>query len=177
MSRSESTAMMPRRPAPSRLRPALLAGTIALGLAAGALGGCNPTVDNHGHRVDKDAVAQIQPGQTTRQEVLRRLGSPSSIAPLEGNVWYYVGLRSQYYAFFKPKVTDQDVLAIRFNANGVVADVRQLSLKDAQQVAHVERTTPTRGGEPGLIRSLYDTLLRGPVTRADPKDRPRGPDF
>jgi outer membrane protein assembly factor BamE (lipoprotein component of BamABCDE complex) len=169
--------MTSRRSSAPRFRPALLAGALALGLGVAGLGGCNPTVDNHGYRVDKDALAQIQPGRTTRQEVLRRLGSPSSIAPLEGNVWYYVGLRSQYYAFFKPTVTDQDVLAIRFNASGVVSDIRQLSLKDAQQIAHVERTTPTRGGEPGLIRSLYDTFLRGPVTRADPKDRPRGPDF
>jgi outer membrane protein assembly factor BamE (lipoprotein component of BamABCDE complex) len=151
----------------------LLAAAAAVFVAA-----CNPIVDNLGNRALKEDVEQIKVGQTTRNEVQRLLGSPSSTAALDDNVWYYISARQEQWAFMKPSITDQQVLMVRFDAGGIVREVKSMDMNDAQSVAHVSRTTPIRGGEPGLLRSLYDTLLRGPITRpTDPKNRPRGPDY
>lgn len=126
-------------------------------------GACSPRVDNHGNVPDKDKVAQIKPGQHTQQQVARLLGSPSTIAAFDNRTWYYISKREETLAFFKPTVRDQQVLVIRFDQSGVVRDVKKYGLKDAKDVSLVARQTPTRSREPGLLRSLYATLLRGPL--------------
>jgi outer membrane protein assembly factor BamE (lipoprotein component of BamABCDE complex) len=148
----------------------------AITLAAGALGACNPIVDNLGNRALKENVEQIQVGRTTKAEVVRLLGSPSNVAAFDQNTWYYISARQVQLAFLRPRTTEQNVLMIRFDATGVVREMKELGLEDAQASTYVGRTTPTRGGEPGLLRSLYDTIMRGPITRRD-KDRRGGPTY
>lgn len=147
--------------------------SLVLALAAGA---CNPITDNLGNRALKENVEQIHVGRTTKNEVVRLLGSPSNVAAFDANTWYYISARQVQYAFLKPRTTDQNVLAIRFDESGVVKEMKQLGLQDAQASTYVDRATPTRGGEPGLVRSLYDTLMRGPVNRAK-TGTSRGPDY
>ncbi len=156
----------------ARLRLAALA---ALALAAGA---CTPIADNLGNRTLKENVEQIQVGRTSKAEVTRLLGSPSNVAAFDNNTWYYISSRQVQYAFLKPRIVDQNVLVIRFDESGAVREMKQLGMKDAQASTYVERTTPTRGGEPGIVRSLYDTLMRGPINRGrtGPQSR-RGPEY
>jgi outer membrane protein assembly factor BamE (lipoprotein component of BamABCDE complex) len=151
----------------------------ALAAALGAsllLGACNPVSDNLGNRALPEDVAQIKVGQTTKNEVQRLLGSPSNTAPLDDNTWYYVSARQVQWAFMKPRTTEQQVIRMRFDEGGVLQEMRTMDLDDSQNVALVTRTTPTRGGEPGVLRSLYDTLLRGPIGKSDDK-KPRGPEY
>jgi outer membrane protein assembly factor BamE (lipoprotein component of BamABCDE complex) len=147
-----------------------VAALLSLALAAAA---CNPIADNLGNRVLKENVEQIQVGRTSRGEVVRLLGSPSNVAAFDQNTWYYVSARQVQYAFLKPRTVEQNVLVIRFDGAGIVREMKQLGMEDAQASTYVGRTTPTRGGEPGILRSLYDTVMRGPVNRT--KTAPRGP--
>jgi outer membrane protein assembly factor BamE (lipoprotein component of BamABCDE complex) len=140
----------------------------ALGAAA-----CNPLTDNLGNRVLKENVDQVQVGRSGKAEVVRLLGSPSNVAAFDPNTWYYISAKQVQYAFLKPRTTEQNVLVIRFDDGGVVREIKRLGLEDSQATTYVDRTTPTRGGEPGLLRSLYDTVMRGPVSRN--KTGPRGP--
>jgi outer membrane protein assembly factor BamE (lipoprotein component of BamABCDE complex) len=159
------------------LRPRAAALVLALGVLAT---GCNPVVDNLGNRTLKENVDQIQVGRTTKIEVQRLLGSPSNVASFDDNTWYYVSARQVQLAFLRPRTTEQSVLSIRFDQGGIVREVKQLGLEDAQATTYVDRTTPTRGGEPGVLRSLYDTLMRGPVGGARNKGSGtprRGPEY
>jgi outer membrane protein assembly factor BamE (lipoprotein component of BamABCDE complex) len=149
----------------------------AITLAVGALGACNPIVDNLGNRALKENVEQIRVGSSTKQEVVRLLGSPSNVAAFDENTWYYISARQMQLAFLKPRTTEQNVLMIRFDASGVVREMKELGLQDAQATTYVDRTTPTRGGEPGLLRSMYDTIMRGPITRRDSRSRRGGPTY
>lgn len=169
------TAMIRRSPLlqiPSP-RPAAFAALLALGVLAA---GCNPVTDNLGNRTLKENVEQIQVGRTTKIEVQRLLGSPSNVAAFDENTWYYISARQIQLAFLKPRTMEQSVLAIRFDQSGVVREMKQLSKDDAQETTYVGRTTPTRGGEPGILRSLYDTLMRGPANRGRSSQR-RGPEY
>ena len=164
----------PLRAARAGLRRSIL---LPLSVTA-ALAACNPITDNLGNRTLKENVDQIQVGRTTKAEVVRLLGSPSNVAAFDANTWYYISARQVEYAFLKPRTTDQNVLKIRFDNSGVVAEMKQLGLEDAQPTTYVARTTPTRGGEPGVIRSLFDTLMRGPINRsANKPNTPRGPEY
>ena len=149
-------------------RPISLA---ALAVAA-TLGACQPIVDNQGQRALKEDVEQIQVGRSTKNDVARLLGSPSSTAPLDANTWYYMSVRREHYAFFEPRVREHQVVMIRFNQGGVVAEIKGADIGDRRSVSLTDRTTPTRGGEPGFLRTLHDTMLRGPVTGREQRTRP-----
>jgi outer membrane protein assembly factor BamE (lipoprotein component of BamABCDE complex) len=145
-------------------------GALALVIAAAA---CNPITDNLGNRTLKENVEQIQVGRTSKAEVARLLGTPSNVAAFDPDTWYYISARQVQYAFLKPRTVDQNVLMIRFDGGGIVREMKELGLKDAQPTTYVARTTPTRGGEPGFLRSIYDTVMRGPVGRQ--RQGTRGP--
>ncbi len=157
----------------SKLPPARFAAALALVLAAA---GCNPITDNLGNRALKENVEQIQVGRSSKNEVVRLLGSPSNVAAFDQDTWYYISAKQVQYAFLKPRTTEQNVLVIHFDGAGIVREMKQLGLEDAQTTSYVDRATPTRGGEPGFVRSLYDTIMRGPVNRG--KSQPsRGPQY
>ena len=145
-------------------------------LALAALGACNPIVDNLGNRTLKESVEQVQVGRSNKLDVVRLLGSPSNIATCDENTWYYISARQIQLAFLKPRTTDQHVLLIRFDGAGVVREMKELGMEDAQTTTYVDRTTPTRGGEPGMLRSLYDTIMRGPVTGSRRRSNRGGPE-
>lgn len=151
---------MSRRNATKRIGSARWAAAAVLVALGGA---CNPITDNLGNRTLKENVDQIQVGRSTKGDVIRLLGSPSNVATFAPNTWYYISARQVEYAFLKPRTTEQNVLQLRFDGSGVVSEMKQLGLGDSQPTTYVARTTPTRGGEPGMIRSLYDTLMRGPL--------------
>ena len=118
------------------------------GLLTGlALIGCVPQVSNHGYRLDEAAFAQIEPGRTTRDQVLQLLGSPSALTTFDGSVWYYVSQRSERLSFYQDNVVNQDVVTITFDDLGTVASIDRHGLERAHEVSFVERETPTSGSE------------------------------
>jgi outer membrane protein assembly factor BamE (lipoprotein component of BamABCDE complex) len=147
---------------------------VAVAAIAGAAAACNPITDNLGNRTLKENVEQIQVGRTSKAEAARLLGTPSNVAAFDPDTWYYISARQVQYAFLKPRTVDQNVLVIRFDGAGLVREMKQLGMEDAQATTYVARTTPTRGGEPGFLRAIYDTIMRGPVGRQR-QGSPRGP--
>jgi outer membrane protein assembly factor BamE (lipoprotein component of BamABCDE complex) len=117
------------------------------------LGACAPRVATLGNAPRKEQLAKIKPGQT-KEQVREVLGSPSSVAMFDKNVWYYISKREESFAFFKPTVKEQKVLIVRFTDDGEVKDVKHLSLADARKVKYVDDETPTLGREDGVLTSL-----------------------
>lgn len=133
------------------------AGAILFGLIATA---CTPTVQTHGYRLDPEMMAQVEPGRTTREDVLQLLGSPSSVATFDQSTWYYITQRTERMSFYQDEVVAQDVVAIGFNDQGTVAEVGALGMDDAREVALVERETPTSGNELSAIEQFIGNIGR-----------------
>lgn len=131
------------------------------GLVGGlALGACVPQVSNHGYRLDEASLAQIQPGRTTRDEVLQLLGSPSALATFDGSVWYYVSQRTERISFYQTEVVNQDVVSVTFDDLGTVAGIDRHGLEQAHEVSFVERETPTSGSELTMLEQFVGNIGR-----------------
>lgn len=142
----------------------------AVFLAACALAACTPPIEPRGNLLDKDTVAEITPGVHTRDNVTQVLGTPSSVASFDKNLWYYIGGRTERVAFFKPEILEQQVVAIKFDEQGTVSEIRQYTLKDGKEVEMVDRETPTRGRELSFMRSFLSSvgLLSRDVLQSEP---------
>ena len=127
---------------------------------AGALVACAPTVDIAGYVPNETMIAEIVPGETTRETVLTVLGSPSSTATFDTDSWYYISRTTETLAFFDATVLDQTVLAVDFDEVGVVTGLRRYALDDARDIVPADGRTPTRGRELGLLEQLIGNIGR-----------------
>ena len=132
-------------------------------LAAGLLAGCAPIVHQQGHVRDAEALAQIEPGKQTREEVARMLGSPSAVGTFDDRRWYYISRRTETEAFYAPELVDQSVTVIDFDENGVVMEVASMSIAEARAIEPVEEESPTRGRELSFFEQIFGNIGR-PVT-------------
>lgn len=128
----------------------LLAAFLALALA-----GCSNPVDQRGNLPTAEQLAQIKPGVTDKATVTRILGSPSTIAAFDDTTWYYISQKTKDIAFFKPELLDQEVIAIDFNQDGVVRDVRHKGFNDRVAVTPNPNATPA----PGREFSFWEQLI------------------
>lgn len=143
-------------------RPSSLTGIglAILLLMSPVLSGCSPTIETHGHSLDEEQLAKIEPGRTSRQEVLQLMGSPSALSTFDDAAWYYVSQRTEKKSFYQEHVVDQEVLTITFDQEGRVAKVDRHGLEQVAAVDPVNRVTPTAGASPSIIKQLIGNIGR-----------------
>jgi outer membrane protein assembly factor BamE (lipoprotein component of BamABCDE complex) len=139
-------------------RPCSTAVAISTMLAAGA---CGSDVVQLGDLPTQNEIAQIHPGKTTKDQVVKILGSPSSVGIFDPNAWYYISKRtSQPVLFLQPSTTDQQVYIVDFNKDGVVSAVDHKGLKDAEDVRPAPGATPAPGRELTFLEQVIGNLGR-----------------
>ncbi|BBK31453.1 Beta-barrel assembly machine subunit BamE [Stella humosa] len=133
----------------------ILAAAVCAGLFGAA---CSPIVQQHGNLIASEKLNEIRPGATTKDEVQRILGTPSTLSTFNDRSWYYVSRRTSQVAFFAPSTESQESVAIDFDTSGVVAGVRQFDLRDSKSVELVARQTPSVGKELGFLEQLIGNI-------------------
>jgi outer membrane protein assembly factor BamE (lipoprotein component of BamABCDE complex) len=138
-----------RRP---RRAAAGIAATVALGLL---LGGCFSETYQRGYIVPDGALEQIPIG-STQEQVLIVLGTPSTVATVSGEAFYYISQRSERPIGFMPqRVVDQRVVAIYFDKGRRVERLANYGLKDGKVFDFVSRTTPTGGKDYAYVNAMF----------------------
>ena len=139
--------------APARrvLRPAVI-------LLATMLAGCAVSEDQRGHLPDPDRLAEIKPGATTKEQVVKILGSPSSASTFDDDVWYYISRKTKQVAFFSPTILDQQVYIVDFDNRGVVRNVDHRSMADGAAITPAPGATPAPGRELTFLEQLVGNL-------------------
>lgn len=135
--------------------------TLACALvAATVLGACTPQARTRGHVAEEAAVATLEVGTSTQDDVLVALGSPSSTNAFGPPIWYYITAHTERTAFFADELIDQQVVAIDFDDAGVVSAIVRYDTEDRWNLALVERETPTFGRELGILQQLIGNIGR-----------------
>ena len=133
-------------------RARIAAAVLALGLL---LGGCFGETYQRGYIVPEGALEQIPIG-STQEQVLIVLGTPSTVATVSGEAFYYISQRSERPVAFMPdSVVDQRVVAVYFDKNRRVERLANYGLKDGKLFDYVSRTTPTGGKEVNYLGAMF----------------------
>jgi outer membrane protein assembly factor BamE (lipoprotein component of BamABCDE complex) len=128
---------------------------IVAALAMGVLlAGCFTEVYNRGFMVPEGALEQIPMG-ATQEQVLIVLGTPSTVATVNGEVFYYISQRTEQTAFMPAKIMDQRVIAVYFDKNRRVERLADYGLQDGKLFDFVSRTTPTSGKEVTSLTYMF----------------------
>ena len=150
-------------PHPTKISSRQGRASLALRLAAAMaltvpLAGCFQQTYQRGYVVPERALEQVPVG-SSQEQVLLVLGTPSTVATVSGEAFYYISQRGEKSAAFLPqKVVDQRVIAVYFDNNRRVERLADYGLKDGKVFDYVTRTTPTSGTELSYITYVFKVL-------------------
>jgi len=131
-----------------RLAVIALAGSLA-----GSCGGITQTY-HHGYMVPEGALEHIPLG-ASQEQVLIVLGTPSTVATISGEVFYYISQRSQQISFLPQREIDRRVVAVYFDKNRRVQRLADYGLKDGRIFDSISRTTPSGGVEQNYLAFVF----------------------
>ena len=134
----------------------------AIALVCAALGGCITGEQfQKGYILPPGALEQIPIG-ASQDQVLIVMGTPSTVATLNGEVFYYISQRAERpIAFMNDKIVDQRIIAVYFDKNRQVRRLANYGLKDGMIFDFISRTTPTSGQEINYVAPLFKALNWG----------------
>ncbi len=150
---SETTNPGGRPPARRRLA-SLAVALMAVGLLAG---GCIAQHFERGYMIPDGALEQIPIG-ASQEQVLVVLGTPSTVATISGEVFYYISQRTQQVSFMPQKVVDQRVVAVYFDKDRRVQRLAHYGMQDGKVFDFVSRTTPAGGQEMSYLIYLFKVV-------------------
>jgi outer membrane protein assembly factor BamE (lipoprotein component of BamABCDE complex) len=150
--------MSSRSPLPLHRRsPAFAARMLAVAALCALLFGCGVFGESYqrGYVLPEGALQQIPIG-ATQEQVLIVLGTPSTVATVSGDVFYYISQRAERpIAFMPQKVTDQRVIAVYFDKDRRVRRLADYGVKDGKIFDYISRTTPTAGNELNYLAPIF----------------------
>lgn len=131
----------------------ILAAALLLGTG---LGGCIFTESyQRGYVLPEGALQQIPIG-ATQEQVLIVLGTPSTVATVNGEAFYYISQRAEREVAFLPQeVKDQRVIAVYFDKNRRVRRIADYGIKDGKIFDFISNTTPTGGEELSFLTPIF----------------------
>lgn len=131
----------------------LLLGSVAM------ISACTPTQASRGNMVEDYRLAEVVPGVSTKTNVLQSLGSPTTQAPFDDNVWYYIAQKTEKRGVFDPEVVDEKIVVVAFDDEGIVQVAQEID-SDRLEVPRVRRKTPTGGNEVTVLQQLLGNVGR-----------------
>src|ERR1700675_2806910 len=130
----------------------------AVALVCAALGACTGEQFQKGYILPPGALEQIPMG-ASQDQVLIVMGTPSTVATLNGEVFYYISQRSErMVAFMNQKVVDQRVIAIYFDKSRQGQGLANYGLQAGKIFNFIRRTTATPGQELSYLTPLFKLL-------------------
>src|SRR5579884_4340576 len=138
-------------------RRAVLALALAGAATLSGCGGFGETLQR-GYVLPEGALEQIPIG-ASQEQVLLVLGTPSTVATVSGEAFYYISQKAERpIAFMRTKVTDQRVIAVYFDKDRKVQRLAEYGMKDGKVFDFVSRTTPTSGNDLNVITTIIHNL-------------------
>ena len=147
--------------------------TAGVALAA-ALAGCSSIKEHRGHLADNLLYNGIRAGVDNQRSVEGTLGRPTFTSQFGQPTWYYVSSTSGQRPFGRPKIEDQSVLAIRFDAAGNVAEVDRSGIERVVYLSPDSDETPTLGRERGFLEDLFGNIGAVGAAGQAPNGGPNG---
>jgi outer membrane protein assembly factor BamE (lipoprotein component of BamABCDE complex) len=121
------------------------------------IGACSPTVAIRGNMLEDYQLAELKPGQSTRSDVLRSLGSPTTQSTFDSNVWYYIGQETEKHGILDPEITKERVVVVAFTDEGIVQEAKDVDRAHID-IPYSRDKTPTHGNDVTIAQQFLGNL-------------------
>ena len=125
-----------------------------------ALNACVSKLDKRGYMFDMSDHNLLQEGITSKERVLKIMGSPTLISDLDSDeAWIYYAEDLKRLLFFKPDIISRDVLVVRFNEVGTIRELGRINLNDEEKkLQFAANFTNVESRKIGFLKSLFSNV-------------------
>lgn len=131
-----------------------------IALAGLSVVACSTQTQLTGNRPDNDKVGQIQPGASTKQDIVQLLGTPSTMSTFNDDIWYYISQKRRSRAFLKDRIDEQIIIAMSFDQNDVFQAANVFTRRNGRLINIDDEITPTSGRKVSIIQQLLGNIGR-----------------
>lgn len=120
---------------------------------------CAPTLATRGNLIEDEQITKVKLGFHTRSDVMRAMGSPTTTAPFDDHVWYYIGQETTKKGILDPEVVNERIVMVTFDNAGVVQKIEDIDA-ERMDVALSRERTQTHGNDYTVMQQLLGNLGR-----------------
>jgi len=132
---------------------------ILLGFIVPICSSCMIREEYHGREVSAELLLQLKINKSTKEEVVELLGNPSSVSTFDDNIWYYLSLTKKGVSVFKPDITSQKSVQLRFK-NDMLIDIKTYEDGKARSFDFNKQETKVEGNNHTAVQDFFHNLGR-----------------
>lgn len=126
-------------------------------LTLATLSACTPTIAQRGNMLEDHQLTQIEAGTSTRSDVLRNLGSPTTKSTFDSNVWYYIGQETEKRGILDPEITAERIVLVAFNDEGILETLEEID-RERMNIPFERSKTATHGNDRTVLQEFLGNL-------------------
>jgi outer membrane protein assembly factor BamE (lipoprotein component of BamABCDE complex) len=122
------------------------------------ISGCSKNLKQKGYNFNQVDFQSLSVNKSSKEDVLNILGSPSTASEFGDQTWFYISSKKESFAFMKPKLIEQKIIAIHFDNNNMIDNIENYQLDQAKIVEFSNDFTPTGGDDDRLVKKLFGNI-------------------
>ncbi len=119
---------------------------------------CVTRHEKQGYMFELSDHEMIQEGITSKEKVLKIMGSPTIISDFDDEAWIYYSEDVKKLLFFLPDIEKRDVLVLRFDKFNVVNKLQKIDLADGAKVSFASNYTSVDSHKTGIFKSFFSNV-------------------
>jgi outer membrane protein assembly factor BamE (lipoprotein component of BamABCDE complex) len=123
------------------------------------LSSCVVHVKDHGYEQNADNFAKLKVNQSTKEDVLDLLGSPSTTDSFNEDSWYYVSVKTKKVSLLNADVTGHVVNKLQFK-QGVLSNISMVDSKKKRALNFNKAESPVKGDDSGSFKDFFYNIGR-----------------
>jgi outer membrane protein assembly factor BamE (lipoprotein component of BamABCDE complex) len=133
---------------------------IHLALIVACLSSCISNTEKRGYAFDLADHHLLQEDVTSKESVMRIMGSPTIISELDGQEnWLYYSEDVKSFLFFIPKITSRTVFLIKFDDSNTIKSLQKFDLASEKvELKFVSDYTEVTGHKVGFFKSIFSNI-------------------
>ncbi len=125
------------------------------------LSSCITKTEKYGYMFDMADRQLLEEGVSDKARVLKIMGSPTIISDLTAEeTWIYYSEKTEGLLFFKPQITEREVISITFDNSEIVKKIENLDINNEQRkLQFSSNQTYVPEHKTGFFKSLFSLFV------------------
>lgn len=133
---------------------------IHLTLILTCLTSCLSNSEKRGYAFDLADHHLLQEDVTSKESVMKIMGSPTIISELNGQEnWLYYSEDVESFLFFIPKITSRTIFVIKFDDSNTIKNLQKFDLaSEKEKLKFISDYTEVKGHKVGFFKSIFSNI-------------------
>ncbi len=117
------------------------------------------TKEKTGYLFEDTDQALIEQGVTSKERVLKIMGSPTLTSDFGGEEnWIYYSEEVRHFLFFKPKVVSRTIKEVKFNSDNVISSIDQYDLSNQTDLGFYSKYTAVENHDQSWFSAIFSNI-------------------